>query len=155
MHSGFIPYSRASLVFDVLFVSLPILLFVVIGSLVAIAYGYYRVHKGCQLASSLALGIVLLYFEMNIRLSGWTHLATPSPYYHTLLFPFLYLHIGVASISLFLWGKTLWMALRRFPNPPIPGVFSPTHRVQGKWAVGSLVATVGTGWIFYWMAFVA
>lgn len=155
MPSGFIPYSRASLVFDVVFVSLWALVFLVGGSIFAVIRGYYRVHKGCQIVSSLALCAVLLYFEIEIRLSGWTHLATPSPYYATFLFPFLYFHIGVACLSLFVWGKTLWLALRRFSSPPAPGTFSSDHRRQGKWALGSLLATAVTGWIFYWMAFMA
>ena len=155
MVAGFIPYSRASLVFDVVFVSLLALLVLVVASLWAVSRGQYRVHKGCQLVSTLALAVVLVYFEIDIRQSGWTHLATPSPYYHTILFPFLYMHIGVASIALFLWTTTLWHALRRFSHPPIPGAFSHRHRRQGKWAIRSLVATAITGWMFYWMAFMA
>ena len=155
MHTGFIPYSRASLVFDVVFVSLFFLVILVGISLLAVMRGHYRIHKGCQIASTAALGCVLLYFEVDIRTSGWTHLAIPSPYYHTILFPFLYLHIGVAAISVFLWSRTLLCALRHFSRRPTPGIYSTTHRQQGAWAMGSLLATAVTGWIFYWMAFVS
>ena len=46
-------------------------------------------------------------------------------------------------------------ALRNFASPPEPGAHSAWHRRFGRLAAYDLLATAVTGWIFYWLAFVA
>jgi hypothetical protein len=60
------------------------------------------------------------------------------------------------SIStLVLWVWVLWEALARFPNPPHPAGHGPRHRFMARFAALDLAATAITGFIFYWLAFVA
>jgi putative membrane protein len=45
--------------------------------------------------------------------------------------------------------------LRKFPRPPAPGVHSTSHKFWGWLAAISMSMTAITGWIFYYLAFVA
>ncbi len=42
-----------------------------------------------------------------------------------------------------------------FPNPPVPGPHSPWHRRYARLAALDMICTAVTGWIFYYLAFVA
>ena len=60
-------------------------------------------------------------------------------------------HVSAAA----LWAIVTARALRRFPVPPEPSAHSAWHRRFGKLAALDMLGTAITGWIFYWMAFVA
>jgi hypothetical protein len=57
--------------------------------------------------------------------------------------------------SALLWVAVVVRALRNFPNPPQPGSHSSWHIFWGWAAAIDLVCTAVTGWLFYWLAFVA
>jgi hypothetical protein len=46
-------------------------------------------------------------------------------------------------------------ALRKFPKPPQPGMHSSSHKFWGWLASIGMFLTAVTGWIFYYLAFVA
>jgi putative membrane protein len=66
----------------------------------------------------------------------------------------LYVHLCFAVSTPFLWGATIFLALKRFPNPPVPGPHSALHKKLGWLSVIDLVMTSVTGLAFYYMAFV-
>ena len=51
-------------------------------------------------------------------------------------------------------GYTLFTALRNFPKPPEPGLFSAFHKRIAWIAVLDMVATVVTGLIIYYLGFI-
>jgi uncharacterized membrane protein YozB (DUF420 family) len=154
--AGLIPGSRASLMLDVVALAMLLVLPALTANLhLARRRRRYDLHKRGQLALGLALLVVVLLFEIDVRLHDWTALAEPSPYYGTWLFPFLYMHIALASLTTALWITTTMHALRRFPAPPRPGPASSAHRRLGYATAACTYATAVTGWIFYWAAFLA
>ena len=54
-----------------------------------------------------------------------------------------------------LWTVVIVQALRKFPRPPQPGQHSAAHKFWGWLAVIEMFMTAVTGWIFYYLAFVA
>ena len=154
--SGFLWFSRASIMLDIVSVGMLLILPLLTYSLWLIKKRRnFEKHKKLQLTMGLGLLIVVLLFELDIRINGWTHLAEPSPYYNSILFPFLYFHVTIASITTLLWIITIVTALKKFPNPPGPSTFSSKHIKIARAAAFFMYLTGITGWIFYWMAFVA
>lgn len=159
MFEGFVRHvlpSRASFMFD--FVAVAMVLVVP-----ALTYSIYLVrvrkdyltHKRLQLGLGAVLLLAVILFEVDIRFHDWKHLTTSSPYHGTILFPFLYFHVLLASSTTLLWIWTIAGALRKIPNPPGPSSYSPFHRRLARLAAIGMYLTAVTGWTFYYMAFIA
>jgi uncharacterized membrane protein YozB (DUF420 family) len=159
--SGFLP-GRASFMLDVVVVTMFFVLLALGWSVYAVKFRkMYRSHKVVQIALSSSLLPVLLVFETDVHyLSNWMERADPSPYFDasTRSGPVVYalwIHLFFAITTFLLWSLLLLRALNRFPNPPRPNEHSREHARWGKIAAIDMLLTTLTGWIFYWLAFVA
>jgi uncharacterized membrane protein YozB (DUF420 family) len=149
--------TRASLTLDVLVVAMLVVLLV-------LGYSVYQsrwrrrhnLHKWIQLVLGVILLVVVILFEIDIRIHGWQSRAAggaggqaaPS------VFAALYVHLLFAVSTVVLWPIVIFRALRSFPTPPAPNEHSRWHRRWGKIAAIDMALTAITGWIFYWLAFV-
>ena len=120
----------------------------------------YALHKQIQLVLGAVLLVTVVLFEVDMRVNGWRERAQPSPYYgsetaHGWVWYALSIHLLFAVSTAALWIAVIVQALRRFPNPPLPGAHSAWHLRWGKLAAIDMGLTALTGWIFYWLAFVA
>lgn len=115
----------------------------------------YVLHKRVQLSLGGLLLVAVVLFEIDMRMNGWRHLAEPSPFYETWLFPVLYVHLFIAISTTLLWVITIVGALMKFPNPVRPTGYSVWHKRFAKPAAAGMCCTAVTGWTFYIMAFVA
>jgi uncharacterized membrane protein YozB (DUF420 family) len=153
--------TRASLMLDV--VALAMLLVVP-----ALAFSVYLVmvrheytwHKRLQLALGLALLVTVLAFEADMRIGGWRHRAESSAFAGgdgatDWVSVVLGVHLCFAVTAALLWIVVIGRALRSFPSPAMPSPHSPWHRRFGMAAAIDMVCTAVTGWIFYYVAFVA
>lgn len=152
---GFIPGSRGSFMLDLVAVAMLAILPAVAVAVKYAKRGSYRSHKTMMLVLSTILLVAVVAFELEMRFIGWTHLAAESPYSSTLLPYVLGVHICCSVTAAVFLPVTILSALKRFPVPPRPSPYSPKHRSLGKISVVSLAATSVTGWLFYWMAFIA
>jgi uncharacterized membrane protein YozB (DUF420 family) len=152
---GFIPGSRGSFMLDLVAVAMVAILPLLALAIRSAQSGNYTLHKKVMICLSLLLLIAVIGFETEMRLIGWRHLARPSPYYDSLVFWALGVHLIFSSTATVSLAMTVWAALKRFPSPPTPGEHSEQHRRTGKLAAFSLAGTAVTGWIFYWLAFIA
>ena len=153
--SGFIPGSRGSFMLDLVAVAMLAILPLLIVAIRCAQSGNFALHKKIMLSLSLLLLVAVIGFEVEMRLVGWRHLAKPSPYYDSWVFWALGVHLIfsiTAAVSILI---TVWAALKQFPSPPAPAEHSAQHRKTGKLAAVSLAGTAVTGWIFYWLAFIA
>ncbi len=148
--------SRGSLGMDVVLVGLIALLPVLAWSIAAVRRGHYLLHKRLQLVIVALLMVAIVFFEIDIRLlSDWRERASPSGFWPAGVLWSLGIHLVFAISTLVLWAWVLWEALSRFSNPPRPGSHGRRHRVMARIAAMDLAATAITGFIFYWLAFVA
>src|SRR5262249_7834629 len=120
----------------------------------------YQLHKSLQLTLGTALLIVVVLFETDMRMYGWRERAATSPYAGhegstDWVVVALAVHLCFAVSTALLWIVVTALALRRFPDPPRPAAHSMWHRRAGKLAAYDMLGTAITGWIFYWLAFVA
>lgn len=172
--------TRASLMLDVVFVAMFAIVPTLAWSIWLVKYRRnYLLHKRIQVGLMLVLGVAVGLFEIDVRfVSGWRERAEPSPYFASTasagpvwdaifvnllgrpatpgwVFRSLLIHLVFAVSTSVLWVCVGVRALRRFPDPPEPGPHSPSHLRWGKIAAWDMVLTACTGWIFYWLAFVA
>lgn len=156
MFPGFIPNSRGSLAIDVVVVGMAVILPLLTYSIYQVkVHKNYARHGRLQYVLGAILLVAVTFFELEVRIFGWRHLAKVSPYYDNWLFPSLYVHLVMAISATFLWIVTLWTAYKQFGWPPKPGAFSPRHRRLARWAAFTMYGTTVTGYIFYYLAFVA
>jgi len=159
---GFIPGSRGSLMLDVVFLAMFVVVPVLLASIYLAKYRRnYQTHKLLQLVTASVLLVAVLLFELDMRLHDWTLLARGSPYFdpaHKWTSPVgiaLLIHLSFAVPTLVLWIAVVAGALQNFNRPPLPGVHSRWHSRFGLLAAIGMVLTAVTGWLFYWLAFVA
>jgi putative membrane protein len=160
--SGFIPGSRGSLMLDVVFLAMFAVVPLLIASIYLVKVRHrYGLHKRLQLAMAIVLLVAVVLFELDIRINGWEARAEPSPYFDALnkwscpAGISLIVHLSFAVPTLVLWIYVVAAALRKFSKPPMPGTHSQRHAWTGWLAAGGMILTAVTGWLFYWLAFVA
>ncbi len=117
----------------------------------------YTHHRNLMVSLGSTLAVVVLLFEIDIRMAGgFSELAKHSSYAGTWLMDVsLYVHLVLAITTAVLWGWLLITSWRRFPNPPQPGEFSKTHRKWGPIAMWAMVLTGFTGIELYVISFLA
>jgi putative membrane protein len=149
--------TRAPLILDVLCLAM-------LGVVLVLCWSIYQVkfrrrfllHKRTQITLGVILLAVVILFEIDIRLHGWQERAAgpmggPAP---AAAVATLYVHLVFAVTTVLLWPTTIALALRNFPNPPMPGPHSRIHIPLARTAAADMVLTAITGWIFYYVAFV-
>ena len=152
--NGFLPGSRASLMLDVVFVAMFLVLPVLAWSIAAARQGRYALHKQVQLVLAGVLLVAVTAFEIDIRLfTNWRARAEASPFYPGGVYLALYVHLVFAITTTLVWIWVIVRALRRFARPVAPGPHSASHRRWGWIAAWDMVLTAVTGWIFYILAF--
>lgn len=152
---GFIPGSRGSLMLDVVAVAMVAILPVLAIAISAAKSKQYQNHKRMMICLSALLLVAVIAFEIEMRLIGWRHLAEPSPYNETAVNWALGIHLLFSVTGAVSIASTVFLAIKRFPSPPVPSAHSVLHRKIGKLSAISLIMTAITGWIFYWLAFIA
>jgi hypothetical protein len=149
--------TRAPLMIDVVCLAM-------IGVVIVLAWSVYQVkvrhryelHKWTQITLGAVLLVVVILFEVDIRLHGWEERAANAiggrpP---QIVFTSLYVHLVFAISTVILWPVTIGLAIANFSNPPVPGPHSRLHVPLARTAAADMVLTALTGWIFYWLAFV-
>jgi len=161
MTRGFLGYD-ASFMLDVVVCALVAVVPVLIWGVSEAKRGRFLRHRNIQLALAAVLLVTVLLFELDMRLQGgWENIVNHDPANPRLagealaqVEKLLYVHLFFAVSTPFLWGTTIWLALKRFPNPPRPGAHSALHKKLGWLSVVDLVMTSVTGLAFYYMAFI-
>ena len=154
--------TRGSLMLDLVVVAMAVILPVLGWSVWLVRYRRrFEMHKRVQTALALVLLATVLLFEIDMRVNGWRDRAEASPYYASNaegwspVFAALYVHLVFATTTAVLWTVVTIQAWRRFPSPAMPSTHSLSHRLWGRIAALDMLATTLTGWLFYWLAFVA
>ena len=151
---GFLP-GRGSLILDFVFVATIAALPILAWSIISAKRGGWARHRKVQIILTTVLGLAVLVFEIEMRRSGWRHLAEPSPYYPGPVWVSLSIHLFFAVTTLVIWTMVFVRALRNFSKPPEPGAHSNFHRRWGRIAAIDYALTVISGAIFYYLAFMA
>ncbi len=153
--------TRASFMLDVMALAMVALLPALGWSVYLVMYRReFALHKKIQLILGSVLLVTVALFEVDMRIGGWHHRAAASPYSShegstDWVSAVLAVHLCFAVTAALLWIVVIVRAVRQFPSPPAPAAHSAWHRRVGKAAAIDMACTAVTGWIFYYLAFVA
>ncbi len=157
--TGILP-ARGSLMLDLVFLAMFAVVPLLGLSIYLAKQGKYQAHKTLQLVLGIVLLIAVTAFEIDMRFfTDWEALAKPSKYWSD-AFPnpvklTLWVHLCFAVPTFVLWVVVIVQALRKFASPPTPNAHSHFHKKVGYLAAGGMTMTAVTGWVFYYIAFVA
>lgn len=161
LRDGFLGY-RASFMLDFVVVALVLIVPVLLFSLYAVkVQRRYRLHRNLQLILGVVLLIAVALFEVDLRLQGgWKAIVdkrtTPlTAAQLATVGNVLAVHLVFAISTPVLWAATIYLALRRMPNPPAPCAHSAQHKLLGWLSTVDITLTSVTGLLFYYLAFVA
>ena len=149
--------TRGSIMLDFVFVAMFGILPVLGVSIYLVKYRRrYELHKRIQVTLGVVLLAAVAAFEVDMQLvTDWRQRAEPSPYFEDWVFYSLYIHLFFAIPTAVLWVFVIVQAVRKFPRPAAPGTYSTRHIFWARLAAVEMTMTAVTGWIFYWISFVA
>lgn len=152
--------TRGSLMLDVVFLAMFAVVPILGWSIYQVRSGRFARHRQIQLTLGLVLLLAVLAFEIDMRWHGWRERAMASRFWregawNDWIEYSLLVHLACAIPAAGLWLLVIVQALRKFPTPVGPGDYSGRHRLWGRLAAIEMVLTSLTGWVFYWLAFVA
>ncbi|WP_417849727.1 DUF420 domain-containing protein [Thalassoglobus sp.] len=164
MKNGFLGFD-ASFMLDFVVSALVLIVPILLYSLYVVkVQKNYTLHRNLQIVLGGVLLVAVGAFEIDTQLvhGGWENIVNKNPDEPRLTGEayltaqrILRFHLIFAITTPFLWVITLVYALRKFPNPPQPGVHSKLHSTLGWLSVIDIVMTSVTGLWFYYAAFVA
>ncbi len=119
-----------------------------------------HLHRSIQIGTAIILTLTLVAFEIDVRfITQWRELAEVSPFYESgWVDRFLAVHLVFAIPTPLVWAVVIFMAMRRFKHDlsaELTTDFNRFHRISGRIAAAFMFLTAITGWIFYYVAFVA
>lgn len=148
--------SRAPLMVDVVSVAMFVILPVLYWSIRQVrVHRRYTLHKRVQIGLGLVLLVAVGLFEWDMRVNGWRTRAAESPFADTWVPRSLMVHLAFAVTTALLWIFVTVAALRKFARPPAPNEHSRQHIYWARMAAFDMTMTAVTGWLFYYLAFVA
>lgn len=158
VYRGFLP-TRGSFMLDFVFVAMFAIIAAMAVSLYLVRYGRrYELHRNLQITLGVVLLVAVTAFEIDLNLitKDWRPLAEPSPFYASKVVDYaLWIHLAFAVPTPLLWIFVIVQGIRKFPRPTLPNAYSRTHIFYARLAAIGMFMTALTGWVFYWLAFVA
>jgi len=152
--SGFLG-TRAPFFMDFVTIVVALLPFLVLVAIAMAKVKAYRLHAFTQTVIFIVSIIVVGYFEYGVRLEGgFDAFMQNSNTSHTYALWVLITHIIIATISLIIWTKTIFIAYRETRNSKLPGRFSEEHKKAGIYTFIGIFLTGITGLWVYILLFV-
>ncbi|MDQ3231316.1 MAG: DUF420 domain-containing protein [Pseudobdellovibrionaceae bacterium] len=152
---GWMPLSRANFVLNFIALAMAAVIPVMLVSWYQVRqHRNYGLHRRLQIILGVVLGLAILVFELDMRLNGWRQYAEASPYYTTFVIPSLIFHLCFAIPTFFLWIFTLSLALKQRIHIQ-NGNHRTRHRFWGRLSALAMIGTTLSGWLFFWLAFMA
>jgi len=148
--------TRGDILMDLVVLSFFLILPALVFSWLKVRDKQYALHRKTQLLLGITLGIAVLLFEIDLKVSGGIfELTKASAYNGTALLNFLiYSHTLVAIITSLVWVVLIIFSLLRFDNPPSPNGFSKHHRFWGITGMITMMLTGLSSFPLYYYGFV-
>ena len=153
--------TRGSFMLDFVFVAMFAAILIMGWSIYEVKYRRrFALHRMIQITLGVVLLVAVIAFEVEMRLSGWTHRAEPSKFWvdgswNDWIDYSLAIHLLFAIPTPFIWAYVIIQGVRKFPKPPAPNEYSRSHILSARFAAFEMFMTTVTGWAFYYLAFVA
>ena len=154
MPAGFLG-TRADLLFDFIVVTLVAIIGILLYAIRQARMKRYRIHRALMLMTMFVLALVLVFFEIDLRMSGGYRVLFQQSKLSgtTAMTAAIYIHLVLAVSTVVVWVTHATMSLRKHPTL-LPGSFSQTHRVMGGVVFYGFLSVVVTALVVYMIGFV-
>jgi putative membrane protein len=153
MPPGFIG-TRADVFMDVVIVLLTLLPLLMLLAFRLARAGRVALHRNMQIATLFLVLLVVLLFELDVRLSGGkAAFLAQNPARASTVATILRIHIGIATITFLAWLALAALSWSRFGRS-LPGAFSQLHKRLGKLTFVGVCLLSSTGALIYALVFV-
>ncbi len=155
---GFLPY-KATFMLDVAVIAVFLVLPILIFGLYQAYKKNYLFHAKIMTALGIVVFIVVVAFEIDIRLQGGIksilekadRILAYTPAFEKLLF----VHIFFSISTCIIWVITTFGAIKHFGfQNPMPNAYSKKHKILGKLSTIGVLGVAITGVWVYYMGFV-
>lgn len=147
--------TKSPLFMDITTLIVVLLPFLLAGSVHFAYKKNYRVHKLTQVALFIVTILVLLFFEYGVRLDGgikkyieYTDISD------SFIFGFLAFHITIATGTVLLWSRLIYLSVKAEKKGDLPGKFSVMHLHLAKMTTIAIYLTAITGFGLYYILFI-
>jgi len=152
--TGFVG-TKAPLFMDITTLIVVLLPFLLAGSVYFANKKNYKVHKLTQIALFVITILVLFFFEYGVRLDGGIKkYMTYSDIPKSFIFGFLAFHITIATGTVIVWARLIYLSVKAEMNGDLPGKFSAMHRHLAKITTIAIYMTAITGFGLYYILFI-
>ena len=111
--------------------------------------GRVSLHRNMQVATLLLVLLVVVLFEVDVRLSGGkAAFLAQNPNRATMVDSILRFHITIATLTLFAWLGLALVSWPRFRHS-LPGAFTGLHKRLGKITFAGACLLSSTGALMY------
>ena len=147
--------TRAALYMDVVTLYFALLPFLVFYSIRFAVRGEYVTHYKSQLAILLLSTVMVLIFEVGVRISGgFSEFVKESSYSYEFMVGFLAFHILIALVTVVGWVTLIYRSIKLYKEGGRDAVASMDHRRVSRWVFTGIVATSVTGCMIYGFLFI-
>jgi len=142
--------TRADLIVDIVMTASGFLPAYMIFAFYMAAKGKLQLHKKLQIVALVAVTLLVLALEYDVRFSNLAEVSALSPYHDSVLLKWIFVVHLVFAVTTFVgW---IWLVVKSYKIYPKPfGKFN--HKKWGKILFVDIVLTVITGWMMYIMVF--
>ncbi len=143
--------TRGNFVIDLVMTISGFLPFFMLFAFYLAAIGKKHLHKYLQIILFSTVLILVVALETSLQFGGLSNISKQSPYSGTIELTILFIvHLIFATSSFLGWLWLIIKSAKRYPD-----AFDFDHKKWGKILFWDIVLMVITGWILYWMTFVA
>lgn len=148
--------ARADALMDIVILSLAIIIPIILYSYRKVKNGEYATHKRIQLWLGIALLIVVIIFEMDMRQHGGIFEMVKGSRFEGTLFlnASIYFHTFLSITTSIIWLILILVSMRKFDKDPVPNSFSKRHKFWGKIGMIDMILTGITGVQLYICGFI-
>jgi len=134
--------TRAPLFMDLVTVYFALLPLLVGYSIILAAKGNYRAHFKSQAALFLLTMVMVVIFEIGVRLDGgFNAYMGGSTLAYGWVLTYLLVHIAIALFTVVLWGLTIYKSMKVFVQEGPAAVYFVSHRKKAKGLYLAIIVT--------------
>lgn len=147
--------TRAALYLDIVTLYFALLPFLLLYSIRFAMKGDFERHYKSQVAVFVTSVIMVLVFEVGVRLSGgFAEFVKESRFSYGFMVGFLAFHILISLAAVGGWVMLIYQSAKKYKNEGRSAEFSAMHKKASRWVFAGIVATSLTGCMVYGFLFI-
>jgi uncharacterized membrane protein YozB (DUF420 family) len=144
--------TRADLIIDVVMIASTLLPLYLLFTFNLAKEKKFAQHKKAQFAGFVAVTLLVLALEVDVRFGGLSDISVQSPYHDSAVLSWVFFVHMIFAVSTFVgWIWLLVKSARIYPK----NFASFNHKKWGKLLFVDILLTIVTGWGMYYLVFVA